>query len=69
MNKKQEADLWIAKFEQKLQRVRDKLAIQIKPGTTGLSFIIYKGEALVGGETGTLGELIYKDFGFQMPKW
>ncbi len=68
MNRKPEAEAWISKFDEKLQRIRDELRLKIEPGATALSFIIYDGEVLAGGETGTLGELIYKDFGFQMPK-
>ncbi|BBI30970.1 ABC transporter substrate-binding protein [Cohnella abietis] len=67
MNRKQEAEAWITKFEEKLQRLRDKIDIKIEPGTTAISFIIYNGEVLLGGEGGTLGKLIYQDFGFQMP--
>ncbi|WP_188888639.1 AraC family transcriptional regulator [Paenibacillus radicis (ex Gao et al. 2016)] len=68
MNKKEEAEAWIAKFEEKLQRIRDQIDVKIKPGTTAATFILYKGEVLLGGEGGTLGKLIYKDFGFQMPE-
>jgi iron complex transport system substrate-binding protein len=68
MNRKTEAESWIAKFEEKLQFIRDSIGVKLKPGATALTFILYNGEILAGGETGTLGELIYKDFGFELPK-
>ncbi|WP_431087650.1 helix-turn-helix domain-containing protein [Paenibacillus sp. 8b26] len=68
MNRKTEAESWIAKFEKKLQGIREQTHIPIKADTTAISFIIYKGEVLLGGEGGTLGKLIYQDFGFQMPE-
>ncbi|RXZ78639.1 helix-turn-helix domain-containing protein [Paenibacillaceae bacterium] len=68
MNRKTEAEAWIAKFEEKLQGIRDQIKVNIKPGTTAITFILYKGEVLLGGEGGTLGKLIYEDFGFQMPE-
>lgn len=68
MNRKQEADEWIVKFEEKLQRVRDQVEFNIEPGATAVTFILYNGEVLLGGEGGTLGKLIYEDFGFQMPE-
>jgi len=68
MNRKQEADAWISKFEEKLQRIRDEININIKDGTTAITFILYKGEVLLGGKGGTLGKLIYEDLGFKMPE-
>ncbi|WP_053372883.1 AraC family transcriptional regulator [Paenibacillus sp. FJAT-27812] len=68
MDRKQEAEAWIAKFEEKLQRIRDQIDIHIDPGATAITFILYKGEVLLGGVGGTLGKLIYKDYGFQMPE-
>jgi iron complex transport system substrate-binding protein len=68
MDKKPEAEAWIAKFDEKLQGIRDHSNITIAPGTTAISFILYKGEVLLGGEGGTLGKLIYEDFGFKMPE-
>ncbi|AIW40992.1 helix-turn-helix domain-containing protein [Paenibacillus polymyxa] len=68
MNRKKEAESWIAKFENKLQDIREQTHIPIKADTTAISFIIHKGEVLLGGEGGTLGKLIYQDFGFQMPE-
>ncbi|GGF67398.1 hypothetical protein GCM10010912_10460 [Paenibacillus albidus] len=68
MNRKQEAEAWIAKFEGKLQGVRDQVNIQLEPGTTAISFVLSSGEVLLGGEGGTLGKLIYQDFGFKMPE-
>jgi iron complex transport system substrate-binding protein len=68
MDRKQEAEEWIAKFEVKLQRIRDQIDIHIESGATAITFILYKGEVLLGGEGGTLGKLIYKDYGFQMPE-
>jgi iron complex transport system substrate-binding protein len=67
MNRKQEAEAWISTFEEKLQRVRDEFHINIKEGTTAITFILHKGEVFLGGKGGTLGKLIYEDFGFQMP--
>ncbi|MBW7475508.1 helix-turn-helix domain-containing protein [Paenibacillus oenotherae] len=68
MNRKQEAEAWISKFEGKLQRIRDQIDITIKPGSTAITFILYQGEFLLGGKGGTLGKLIYEDYGFQMPE-
>lgn len=68
VNRKTEAEAWIAKFEEKLQRIRDQIDVKIKPGTTATSFIFYEGEFLIGGTDGTLGKLIYEDYGFEMPK-
>ncbi|MFF2483786.1 ABC transporter substrate-binding protein [Paenibacillus sp. NPDC058071] len=68
MNRKTEAEAWISKFEEKLQRIRDQIDVKIEPGTTATSFIIYEGEFLMGGTGGTLGKLIYQDYGFEMPK-
>ncbi|WP_366294181.1 AraC family transcriptional regulator [Paenibacillus sp. AN1007] len=68
MDRKDEAEQWIAKFEEKLKSIRSELNINIKPGTTAMSFVIYNKEVLLGGEGGTLGKLIYEDFGFSMPE-
>lgn len=68
MNRKAEAEAWIAKFEEKLQRIRDQIDVKIAAGTTATTFIFYEGEFLIGGEGGTLGKLIYKDYGFEMPE-
>ncbi|MGG4455843.1 AraC family transcriptional regulator [Brevibacillus porteri] len=68
MNRNQEAEAWIATFEKKLQRIRDQVDIKVKPGSTALTFIISNGEVLFGGEGGTLGKLVYEDFGFKMPE-
>ncbi|WP_138754556.1 ABC transporter substrate-binding protein [Paenibacillus sinopodophylli] len=68
MNRKDEAEAWVAKFEEKLQRIRDQIDINIKEGTTAITFILYEGEFLLGGEGGTLGKLIYEDYGFKMPE-
>ncbi len=68
MNRKPEAEAWIAKFEQKLQTIREQIKVKIKPGTTAITFILYKGEVLLGGKGGTLGKLVYEDFGFKMPQ-
>ncbi|MFC3798953.1 helix-turn-helix domain-containing protein [Cohnella sp. GCM10012308] len=68
MNRKTEAEAWISGFEKKLQRIRDQLDVKIEPGTTALSFIYYDKEMLIGGEGGTLGKLIYQDYGFQLPE-
>ncbi|MBY0205823.1 AraC family transcriptional regulator [Paenibacillus cucumis (ex Kampfer et al. 2016)] len=68
MDRKDEAEQWIAKFEAKLKSIRSELNINIKPGTTAMSFVIYNKEVLLGGEGGTLGKLIYEDFGFSMPE-
>ncbi|WP_341280842.1 helix-turn-helix domain-containing protein [Paenibacillus sp. FSL H8-0537] len=68
MNRKQEAEAWIAKFEAKLQSVRDQLEVKVTPGETAITFILYQGELFLGGEGGTLGKLIYEDFGYQMPE-
>ncbi|WP_434749955.1 AraC family transcriptional regulator [Paenibacillus amylolyticus] len=68
MDRKDEAEQWIAKFEEKLKSIRSELKINIKPGTTAMSFVIYNKEVLLGGEGGTLGKLIYEDFGFSMPE-
>lgn len=68
MDKKEEAERWIATFESKLNGIRDELNINIEPGTTAMSFVIYNKEVLLGGEGGTLGKLIYQDFGFDMPE-
>ncbi|THF81648.1 AraC family transcriptional regulator [Cohnella fermenti] len=68
MNRQDEAEAWIAKFEEKLQRIRDHIDVKLAPGTTAITFIHYEGEFLIGGEGGTLGKLIYKDYGFEMPE-
>lgn len=68
MNRKPEAEAWISTFEEKLERIRDEININIKEGTTAITFILYKGEVLLGGKGGTLGKLIYEDLGFQMPE-
>jgi iron complex transport system substrate-binding protein len=68
MNRKSEAEAWITKFEEKLQRIRDQIDVKIEQGTTAMTFIFYEKEFLVGGEGGTLGKLIYQDYGFQMPE-
>ncbi|MCW3791531.1 AraC family transcriptional regulator [Paenibacillus sp. LS1] len=68
MDRKEEAEKWIAAFEDKLKGIRDELNINIEPGTTAMSFVIYNKEVLLGGEGGTLGKLIYQDFGFDMPE-
>ncbi|WFR65093.1 AraC family transcriptional regulator [Paenibacillus amylolyticus] len=68
MDRKDEAERWIATFEDKLKGIRDELDINIEPGTTAMSFVIYNKEVLLGGEGGTLGKLIYQDFGFDMPE-
>lgn len=68
MNRNQEAETWISKFEEKLQRIRDQIDIKIKPGSTAITFILYNGEVLLGGEGGTLGKLVYEDYGFLMPE-
>lgn len=68
MDRKQEAEQWITTFEDKLKSIRSELNINIKPGTTAMSFVIYNKEVLLGGEGGTLGKLIYEDFGFSMPE-
>lgn len=67
MGKQEEAEQWIASFDEKLQGIRDNINI-IDEGTTAISFIIRNGEVLLGGEGGTLGKLIYQDFGFAMPE-
>ncbi|REK75781.1 AraC family transcriptional regulator [Paenibacillus paeoniae] len=68
MNRTTEAEAWIAKFEEKLETIREQIKVKIKPGTTAITFIIYNGEVLLGGKGGTLGKLVYEDFGFQMPQ-
>ncbi|CAM4451828.1 ABC-type Fe3+-hydroxamate transport system substrate-binding protein [Paenibacillus endophyticus] len=68
MNRKDEAEAWISKFEGKLQRIRDQIDINIAEGTTSITFILYEGEILLGGKGGTLGKLIYEDYGFKMPE-
>lgn len=68
MNRKEEAEAWITQFEDKLGKIREQAQLHIEPGTTAISFILYKGEVLLGGEGGTLGKLIYNDLGFQMPQ-
>lgn len=68
MGKQEEAEQWIASFDEKLQGIRDNINIKIDEGTTAISFIIRNGEVLLGGEGGTLGKLIYQDFGFAMPE-
>ncbi|WP_238649975.1 ABC transporter substrate-binding protein [Paenibacillus piscarius] len=68
MGKQDEAEKWIASFDKKLQGIRDSINVKIDEGTTAISFIIHKGEVLLGGEGGTLGKLIYQDFGFTMPE-
>jgi len=68
MNRKSEAEAWISKFEEKLKTIREQIKVNIKPGTTAITFILYKGEVLLGGKGGTLGKLVYDDFGFQMPE-
>lgn len=68
MNRKTEAEAWISDFEKKLQRIRDRIDVKIEPGTTALTFIYYEKEILIGGEGGTLGKLIYQDYGFKMPE-
>ncbi|MGQ8872681.1 AraC family transcriptional regulator [Paenibacillus sp. TSA_86.1] len=68
MDRKDEAEQWITKFEEKLKSIRSGLKMNIKPGTTAMSFVIYNKEVLLGGEGGTLGKLIYEDFGFSMPE-
>jgi|GEM_PF-2237608 len=68
MNRQTEAEAWIAKFEAKLQRIRDQIDVKIPSGTTATTFIFYEGEFLIGGTGGTLGKLIYEDYGFEMPK-
>lgn len=65
VNRKTEAEAWIAKFEEKLQRIPRP---DRRVGTTATSFIFYEGEFLIGGTGGTLGKLIYEDYGFEMPK-
>ncbi|MED2255716.1 ABC transporter substrate-binding protein [Brevibacillus parabrevis] len=65
VNRKTEAEAWIAKFEEKLQRIPRP---DRRVGTTATSFIFYEGEFLIGGTDGTLGKLIYEDYGFEMPK-
>ncbi|MDG0809188.1 ABC transporter substrate-binding protein [Cohnella rhizosphaerae] len=67
MNRKTEAEAWISEFEKKLQRIRDQIDVRIEPGTTALTFVYYDKEMLIGGEGGTLGKLIYQDYGFRMP--
>lgn len=67
MNRKAEADAWITKFETKLQGIRDNIKVNLPEGATAITFILYKGEFLLGGKGGTLGKLVYEDFGFQMP--
>lgn len=67
MNRKTEAEAWIAKFEAKLQRIRDGIDMKLEPGTKATSFVYYQGEFLMGGEGGTLGKLIYEDYGFELP--
>nr|WP_183193053.1 ABC transporter substrate-binding protein [Brevibacillus nitrificans] len=42
--------------------------MKIKPGTTATNFFFYEGEFLIGGKGGTLGKLIYEDYGFEMPE-
>lgn len=59
MNRKTEAEAWIAKFEAKLQRIRDQIDVKIEPGTTATTCIFYQGEFLIRGTGGTLGKLIY----------
>ncbi|MEK0315600.1 helix-turn-helix domain-containing protein [Cohnella sp. 56] len=68
MNRKTEAEAWISAFEQKLQRISDQIDVKIEPGKTALTFIYYEKEMLIGGEGGTLGKLIYQDYGFRMPE-
>ncbi|WP_337100392.1 ABC transporter substrate-binding protein [Paenibacillus sp. YIM B09110] len=68
MNRKQEAEAWITKFEEKLELAREKIDMNIEPGSTAVSFIVYDGMLLLGGKGGTLGKLIYEDLGFQMPE-
>lgn len=48
MDKKEEAERWIATFESKLNGIRDELNINIEPGTTAMSFVIYNKEVLLG---------------------
>lgn len=68
MGKQDEAEKWIASFDKKLQSIRDTINVKLDEGTTAISFVIHKGEVLLGGEGGTLGKLIYQDFGFTMPE-
>lgn len=68
MGKHDEAEKWIASFDKKLQGIRDTINVKLDEGTTAISFVIHKGEVLLGGEGGTLGKLIYQDFGFIMPE-
>ncbi|WP_341347515.1 ABC transporter substrate-binding protein [Paenibacillus sp. FSL H3-0469] len=68
MGKQDEAEKWIAAFDKKLQGIRDTINVKLDEGTTAISFVIHKGEVLLGGEGGTLGKLIYQDFGFTMPE-
>lgn len=68
MGKQDEAEKWIAAFEKKLQGIRDTINVKLDEGTTAISFVIRNGEVLLGGEGGTLGKLIYQDFGFTMPE-
>ncbi|ETT50726.1 ABC transporter substrate-binding protein [Paenibacillus sp. FSL R7-269] len=68
MGKQEEAEKWIASFDKKLQGIRDSINVKLDEGTTAISFIIHNGEVLLGGEGGTLGKLIYQDFGFTMPE-
>lgn len=68
MNRQTESEAWISNFEEKLQRIRDQIDVKITAGTTASSFIFYEGEFLIGGTGGTLGKLIYEDYGFEMPK-
>ncbi|WP_145408303.1 ABC transporter substrate-binding protein [Paenibacillus xylanexedens] len=68
MDRKDQAEQWISTFETKLDGIRSKLSMSIAPGTTAMSFVLYNGEVLLGGEGGTLGKLIYEDFGFDMPE-
>ncbi len=67
LNRKEQADAWIKKFEEKLSMIREQLSLKFEPNSTAISFILYNNEILVGGETGTLADLIYKDFGFELP--
>lgn len=68
MGKQNEAEKWIASFDKKLQGIRDTINVKLDEGTTAISFVIRNGEVLLGGEGGTLGKLIYQDFGFAMPE-
>ncbi|WP_270167262.1 helix-turn-helix domain-containing protein [Paenibacillus sp. SYP-B4298] len=68
LNRKEQAEAWITKFEDKLKTLREQAVIHVPAGTTAVSFILYKGEVLLGGEGGTLGKLIYGDLGFALPE-